>query len=163
MLLTSCSDPITETSSTEPALQQSSDTGSKQLSGYTLNGVSFEEYKIVYAEDAYGYGREFARMLRSGIIDNTGGIIYNEEKGEWEFTTTTHTGVDVPVYAMGYGTETFNGKTVDNTDISKFVARIMGESNWETPKTFQKQPCPNWNEKQSALLLLKMKNKEELL
>lgn len=63
----------------------------------------------------------------------TGGITYNEEKGEWEFTTTNHTSADVPVYAMGYGTETFNNKTVDNTDISRFIACILGDSNWGDP------------------------------
>ncbi len=73
----------------------------------------------------------------------TGGIKYNEEKGEWEFTTTSHTGVNVPVYAMGYGTETFNGTTVDNTDISRFIAHIMGESNWGDPRITPKITLPD--------------------
>ncbi len=36
-------------------------------------------------------------------------------------TTNNHTGVDVRTFAVGYGSEYFSGKTVDNTDIAKFV------------------------------------------
>ena len=44
------------------------------------------------------------------------------------FSGTDHTGVDVGVFAMGYGTEYFNGKTVDNTDIAKFAIKaVKGE------------------------------------
>lgn len=44
------------------------------------------------------------------------------------FTTTSHTGVNVGVFALGYGTEFFNNKTVDNTEIAKFVhATLKGE------------------------------------
>lgn len=38
-----------------------------------------------------------------------------------KFTTTSHTGIDVRTFAVGYGAEYFNNKTVDNTDIAKFV------------------------------------------
>lgn len=72
----------------------------------------------------------------------TGGVTKNAETGEWEFTSTNHTGVKVPVYAMGYGTETFNGKTVDNTDISKFVASVIGDSNWGDPNIETKVELP---------------------
>lgn len=62
----------------------------------------------------------------------TGGVTLPE--GEYElskdlFTTTSHTGVNVGVFALGYGTEYFKGKTVDNTDIAKFMhAAIKGET-----------------------------------
>ena len=72
----------------------------------------------------------------------TGGVQKNEQTGEWEFTSTSHTGVKVPVYAMGYGTETFNNRTVDNTDISKFIASIMGDSNWGDPNIETKVELP---------------------
>ncbi len=36
--------------------------------------------------------------------------------------TGNHSNVNVPIYAMGYGTECFNGTTVDNTDIADFMA-----------------------------------------
>jgi len=37
-----------------------------------------------------------------------------------------HSNVNVPVFAMGYGTEMFNGTTVDNTDIADFMASAYG-------------------------------------
>ncbi len=37
-----------------------------------------------------------------------------------------HSNVNVPVYAMGYGTEIFNDTTVDNTDIADFMASVYG-------------------------------------
>lgn len=44
------------------------------------------------------------------------------------FTTDYHTATLVPVYALGKGSEYFNGKTVDNTDIAKFLINaIKGE------------------------------------
>ncbi|MBQ8266965.1 MAG: alkaline phosphatase, partial [Clostridia bacterium] len=44
------------------------------------------------------------------------------------FTAEAHTNADVGVFALGYGTEYFKDKTVDNTDIGKFIhAAINGE------------------------------------
>ncbi|MBQ2729490.1 MAG: alkaline phosphatase [Clostridia bacterium] len=37
-----------------------------------------------------------------------------------------HSNVNVPVFAMGYDTEYFNGVAVDNTDIADFMARAFG-------------------------------------
>ncbi len=53
----------------------------------------------------------------------TGGITLNNPNG-W-FTTTGHTGVNVGVFAIGYGTENFKNKTVDNTDIAKFIINLV--------------------------------------
>lgn len=41
------------------------------------------------------------------------------------WTTSAHTGIMVPVYAMGAGSELFNGR-MDNTDIPKFICKVMG-------------------------------------
>ncbi len=61
----------------------------------------------------------------------TGGVqlpVTGEEKLNDLFTTTEHTGVPVRVFGVGKGTEYFSGKTVDNTDIAKFlIAAIKGE------------------------------------
>lgn len=44
------------------------------------------------------------------------------------FTADYHTNEKVGVFALGYGAEYFNGKTVDNTDLGKFIhAAIKGE------------------------------------
>lgn len=37
-----------------------------------------------------------------------------------------HSDLNVPVFAMGYGTEMFNGTVVDNLDIARFMASIYG-------------------------------------
>lgn len=37
-----------------------------------------------------------------------------------------HSNVNVPVFAMGYGTEYFNGAAVDNTEIAEFMAGVYG-------------------------------------
>lgn len=62
----------------------------------------------------------------------TGGITI--PSGDYEltnalFTAEAHTNANVGVFALGFGTEYFNNKTVDNTDIGKFIhAAINGES-----------------------------------
>ncbi len=61
----------------------------------------------------------------------TGGVRYPETgfvSVESLFTTTNHTATPVRVFGVGKGTEYFSGKTVDNTDIAKFlIAAIKGE------------------------------------
>ncbi|PWM42871.1 MAG: hypothetical protein DBX47_07660 [Clostridiales bacterium] len=62
----------------------------------------------------------------------TGGISLPDSGATAEdiqYTTTGHTGVDVPVFAIGYGTESLVG-SVDNTDLAKFVAKLLGENNF---------------------------------
>lgn len=61
----------------------------------------------------------------------TGGVTLPE--GEYKlnkdiFTTDYHTNANVGVFALGYGAEYFNGKTIDNADLGKFIhAAIKGE------------------------------------
>ncbi len=61
----------------------------------------------------------------------TGGITKNED-GIFSYTSYTkvdyveHTNANVPVFAIGQGTEMFNGTAVDNTQIPKFIAKIFG-------------------------------------
>ena len=44
------------------------------------------------------------------------------------FTSDDHTGVNVRTFAVGYGAEYFNNKTIDNTDIAKFAIKaVKGE------------------------------------
>ena len=62
----------------------------------------------------------------------TGGVTLPEgddyKLEDVKFTTTNHSGVNVGVFAIGYGTEYFNGQTVDNTDIAKFAIKaVKGE------------------------------------
>jgi len=62
----------------------------------------------------------------------TGGVVLpngdNYTLDDVAFTTTSHSAADVGVFALGYGTEYFNGKTVDNIDIAKFaISAVKGE------------------------------------
>ena len=41
------------------------------------------------------------------------------------FSTSNHTSTDVKIFALGYGAEYFNGTTVDNTDVAKFVINAV--------------------------------------
>lgn len=62
----------------------------------------------------------------------TGGVTLPQ--GDYElsnslFTAEAHTDTPVGIFALGYGTEYFSGKTVDNTDIGKFIhAAINSEA-----------------------------------
>lgn len=65
----------------------------------------------------------------------TGGITYDENKaGGYRYTTANHTQVNVPFYAIGKGTEIIDGKTFDNTGISKFTAQLMGVDGFGNPE-----------------------------
>jgi alkaline phosphatase len=55
----------------------------------------------------------------------TGGLTATDS-GEFAYTTTDHTNSDVPVFAYGKGAEYFDGTTVENTDIPKRIAALMG-------------------------------------
>lgn len=61
----------------------------------------------------------------------TGGVqlpVTGNEKLNDLLTVTEHTATPVRVFGVGKGTEYFSGKTVDNTDIAKFlIAAIKGE------------------------------------
>jgi len=51
------------------------------------------------------------------------------EKALCGWTSTSHTGITVPIYAIGVGSERFAGK-MDNTDIPKRIASLMGVEKW---------------------------------
>jgi alkaline phosphatase len=55
----------------------------------------------------------------------TGGLTVTDN-GDFAYTTTDHTNSDVPVFAYGKGAEYFGGTTVENTDIPKRIAALMG-------------------------------------
>ncbi len=56
----------------------------------------------------------------------TGGLTYNESNKTFKFTSKNHTNVDVPIYAMGSGTEYFRGETRDNTRVPAFISSLYG-------------------------------------
>ncbi len=60
----------------------------------------------------------------------TGGITLGSD-GKYDFTVTSHTNTDVPVYGLGPGVDAFlSAAKVDNTDISKFIAKLFTQNKW---------------------------------
>ena len=66
----------------------------------------------------------------NGQLGNEMRIIAKDSADRYIFTSQSHSNVNVPVYAMGWGCEYFDGATVDNTDVAKFIAKIYGEENF---------------------------------
>jgi len=60
----------------------------------------------------------------------TGGLTWNEDKASYEYTTGSHTGVNVPFYALGKGVEHIDGNSYENVYIAKLIAKLMGEDNF---------------------------------
>ncbi len=55
----------------------------------------------------------------------TGGLLPDED-GAFAYNTEEHTLADVPIFAYGYGSELFNGQTVENIQIGQTVASFWG-------------------------------------
>ncbi|TRX56936.1 alkaline phosphatase [Thalassomonas sp. M1454] len=67
---------------------------------------------------------EKGNALTKGYYKAITGIIDNKTASGW--TSSGHTGVDVPVYAFGQGYQEFSGFQ-DNTDIAKKLFKLMGK------------------------------------
>lgn len=61
----------------------------------------------------------------------TGGLTVDGD--DWHFTTEEHTAANVKLFSWGDGSELFNGKTVDNTQIAKTLAKMLGNSSFGDP------------------------------
>ncbi len=97
---------------------------------------SFEEMFVSLNRfnDVIAYVMEFVLMHPDTVLivtadHETGGIV-ETDSGEYKFTSTNHTNADVSVFAMGATAERFNGVTVDNIDIAKYIAGIYGDANF---------------------------------
>ncbi len=82
------------------------------------------------------YCMEFALFHPDTMIfvtadHETGGLTYDEDTDTYDFTSANHTNVDVPVYAMGGGSDRLfddsNEYMMDNTDISYFLQDLYLE------------------------------------
>lgn len=58
----------------------------------------------------------------------TGGLTNNQ--GTYSYTQDSHSGADVPVFAYGLSTEIFDEKTIENTQIPKTIAYLMGKKDF---------------------------------
>lgn len=66
----------------------------------------------------------------------TGGIteVPVSDTTKFIYTSMQHTNVNVPIYAMGYGTEYFNNIARDNTRVPHFIAKLYGVDNFGDPR-----------------------------
>ena len=98
------------------------------------NSISGVKNEVALFNDVIAYVIEFVVMHPDTALivtadHETGGLV-PDDKGSYKFTSDNHTNVNVGVFAIGGGTEYFNGNTVDNTDIPKFIAKIFGNNSF---------------------------------
>ena len=91
---------------------------------------------VVRMHDCAAYIAEFALMHPDTAFiitadHETGYVQYSyaskTQKYTFSISGNSHTKRDVPVFAMGAGTEIFNNVTTDNTVIGRFTAQVFGE------------------------------------
>ena len=97
-----------------------------------VSGISLTEYEKQLLEDAYfvsagklelGYDEEYVLYGGYHPLATTATRILNNRAG-LSWTTWSHTAISVPVFAIGEGSELFDGY-YDNTDIPKKIAKAM--------------------------------------
>ena len=109
--------------------------------------IMLEEAQIDWASHSNDFNTMYQRVMRFNMViaygmaftvmnpntvmivtadHETGGIKYNAATDTYYYTTGSHSNVNVPLCAMGAGTEKFNGAAVENIEIAKFIARIFG-------------------------------------
>ncbi len=104
------------TATADQALTLDSSELLKLKDAYTLSMLP-KGQRAIGADEMLAYGGyEPLSMAVSHILNNKAGVA---------FTSYSHTGLQIPVYAMGVGAEQFSG-SYDNTDIFKKTMAIMG-------------------------------------
>lgn len=110
--------------------------GSQIDLGSHANNLDYMAHELYQFDDAVAVAMRFVAFHPDTILiitadHETGGLqlpenLTPETIKDAYYTTGGHTGADVPVYALGYGTQQLAGVN-DNTDIAKFIAASMGE------------------------------------
>ena len=59
----------------------------------------------------------------------TGGLCLNSE-GKMEFSSSSHTGADVPIFGYGQGAEVFRDYCEQNNEVPKVIAKLWGVENF---------------------------------
>ena len=101
------------------------------------NNAEEMEKCVLRYNDVIGYCIQFVMLHPETALVITadhecGGLTLNSD-GSFSFTSGNHTNSKVPVYAIGPGTEMFASKTVDNTDIGKFLGSIYTDRYFGDP------------------------------
>ena len=110
---------------------------SSDLEGTFDSLVRFNQAIGIFMEYAFYHPDTFVLITAD---HETGGLKINEETGEFYYTsiansegTRNHTGINVPIFAYGMGAEIFNGATVENVEIPKQIANLMGVEEFGGP------------------------------
>ncbi len=64
----------------------------------------------------------------------TGGL--KDVGGKLQYSKTSHSNADVPIFAYGKGSEYFDGETMLNIDIAKYFAQLMGKEDFGMQYSF---------------------------
>lgn len=104
-----------------------------QIDNYAdSNNIRGMVKRVVELDKTLRVALNFARSNQETLVivladHETGGLEIKEgtPDNSW-FTSDYHTPVDVPVYSFGLHSYVFDKKTIDNTDIPKIIARLMG-------------------------------------
>lgn len=99
------------------------------------NYTAYIATEVIDLDQAIGVALEYAAKDKETLVvvtadHETGGFAieggdYKTGSVNGDFTSTDHTGVMVPVYAFGPGSEKFRGFH-DNTDIPKIIGELIG-------------------------------------
>ena len=84
--------------------------------------VRFNQVIARFMEYAY-YNPDTAVIITA---DHETGSLAPGSNGEYAYGSDEHSGADVPAFAHGYGMSVFNGETVENVQIPKTFAALMG-------------------------------------
>lgn len=72
----------------------------------------------------------------------TGGLNKCKENNDPRFSTNAHTDSKVPLLAYGHNSEIF-ANSIDNTDIAKKIAHLLGEETFGAKKNYKNNSAPN--------------------
>lgn len=110
--------------------------GSQIDIGSHSNDLDYMSYELYQFDIAVSIAMRYVALNPDTVLvitadHETGGLKLPENLSpdnvhKSYYTTSGHTGVNVPVFALGGGSEQLAGIN-DNTDIAKFAARCMGE------------------------------------
>jgi alkaline phosphatase len=87
-----------------------------ELAPYTLTAEEIEEYRALFFEAGKGSPGDYSHYRQ--LTKKSTAILTRQAGAGW--TSSTHTAVAVPVYALGVKHTSFSG-SLDNTDISKII------------------------------------------
>lgn len=90
-------------------------------------------YMVQRFNDAIEYATQFALMHPNTALivtaDHETGKL-DEKNGMFLFRSDNHTNKDVPIFAIGAGTDIFYGATVENVELAKFVAKAYSNNDF---------------------------------